>query len=133
MTLVVANITRVFSYNGIRLSDPAPDKTPDKVRSIYAFQYPELNNAVVEGPVTKNGTSTYTFQRAVGSKGVGHLSALTDIQRGKTPTEGEVFVGASQAQIKENKKCSMTVHSVVNARGQSTPILPGPMSFSHYG
>lgn len=64
-------ITRKFVYNGITLPDPSSGLKPEAVREFYATQYPELNNAVVEGPVTKNNVSTYTFQRAAGAKGKG--------------------------------------------------------------
>lgn len=65
----VVNLTRKFGYNGITLPDPNPAMSPDDVKTVYAMQYPELTNSVVEGPVTKGNTCTYTFIRAVGSKG----------------------------------------------------------------
>ncbi len=67
----VLDIARVFKYNSVTLPDPNPDLGPDQVREFYATQYGELLNSVVEGPVTKAGTATYTFTRAVGSKGAG--------------------------------------------------------------
>lgn len=69
MALQSTVLTRKFSYNGLTLADPAPGKDPDQIRVFYATQFPELLTAVVEGPSTKNGVATYTFQRAVGSKG----------------------------------------------------------------
>lgn len=65
----VLDIARVFKYNSITLTDPNPELGPDQVREFWSTQYPELLNAVVEGPVTKAGTATYTFTRAAGSKG----------------------------------------------------------------
>lgn len=62
-------ITRSFKYNSVTLPDPNPALGADQVREFYATQYPELNNAVVEGPVTKNAVATYTFTRAAGAKG----------------------------------------------------------------
>lgn len=62
-------LTRSFKYNSVTLPDPNPALSADQIREFYATQYPELNNAVVEGPVTKNGTVTYTFTRAAGAKG----------------------------------------------------------------
>lgn len=129
----VKNLTRVFKYNGITLSDPASDKTPDQVRLIYAFQYPELTNALIEGPVTKAGVSTYTFARAAGSKGVGHLLAMRAI-RARTTTGAKTPVeSASPNSIQENKQCSKTVHAVVNNRARSTVVQPDPSSFSRFG
>lgn len=65
----VVQLTRKFSYNSISLGDPNPALTPEAVKEVYAQQYPELTNSVVEGPVTKDGVATYKFTRAVGSKG----------------------------------------------------------------
>lgn len=62
-------INRSFKYNSVTLPDPNPALGPDQIREFYATQYPELNNAVVEGPVTKSGVATYTFTRAAGAKG----------------------------------------------------------------
>jgi len=69
MALQASTLTRAFKYNGMTLSDPASDKTPDQVRGFYARMYPELTTAVIEGPSTKNGVATYTFAKAAGSKG----------------------------------------------------------------
>lgn len=62
-------ITRSFKYNSVTLPDPNPALSPDQIREFFATQYPELNNATVEGPVTKNAVATYTFTRAAGAKG----------------------------------------------------------------
>lgn len=62
-------ITRSFKYNSVTLPDPNPALGPDSIREFFAAQYPELINAVVEGPTTKNGVATYTFTRAAGAKG----------------------------------------------------------------
>lgn len=129
----VKNLTRVFKYNGITLSDPASDKTPDQVRLIYAFQYPELTNALIEGPVTKAGVSTYTFARAAGSKGVGHLSAMRAIRARTTTGVKTPVESASPESIQENKKCSTTVQAVVNNSARSTVVQPDPSSFSRFG
>jgi PRTRC genetic system protein C len=64
-------ITRSFRYNSITLPDPNPALGPEQIREFYGTQYPELNNAVVEGPVTSNAVATYTFVRAAGAKGAG--------------------------------------------------------------
>lgn len=69
MALQAQTRVRVFKYNAITLVDPDPTKTPAEIMSIYARQYPELLNSVVEGPVTKGGQVHYTFTRAVGHKG----------------------------------------------------------------
>lgn len=129
----VKNLTRSFKYNGITLTDPDPGKTPDQVRAIFAYQYPELLNAVIEGPVTKGGVSTYTFARAAGSKGVGHLSAMRAIRDRKTNAATTPVEGATPEQIKENKECSIAVIAVVNSRVRSTVVQPDPSSYSRFG
>jgi PRTRC genetic system protein C len=65
----VLNLVRKFKYNSVTLPDPNDSMSPDQVREFYATQYPELNNAMLEGPVTANGVSTWTFLRAAGAKG----------------------------------------------------------------
>jgi PRTRC genetic system protein C len=65
----VLNLTRKFKYNSVTLPDPNESMSPDQVREFFATQYPELNNALLEGPVTANGVSTWTFVRAAGAKG----------------------------------------------------------------
>jgi PRTRC genetic system protein C len=65
----IQKLTRKFKYNGIDLQDPNPGMSAEEVRELYAMQFPELNNAVVEGPVTTGTEQTFTFVRAVGSKG----------------------------------------------------------------
>lgn len=62
-------ITRKFEYNGIGLTDPGSSLSPDAVREFYSTQFPELTNAVVEGPFTKDSVSTFKFVRAAGAKG----------------------------------------------------------------
>ena len=65
----VAEIKRAFAYNGLKLPDPNPGMSIDQVKAMFAMQFPELNNSVVEGPVTKDSVATYTFTRAVEAKG----------------------------------------------------------------
>ena len=47
----VAEIKRAFAYNGLKLPDPNPGMSIDQVKAMFAMQFPELNNSVVEGPV----------------------------------------------------------------------------------
>ncbi len=71
----VLEIERRFKYNSVTLPDPNPALGPDQIREFYATQYPELNNAVVEGPTTKDGVATYTLARAAGAKGASPQAA----------------------------------------------------------
>ena len=92
----VISIERKFKYNSVTLPDPNPDLSPDQIREFYATQYPELNNAVVEGPDTKDRVATWTFTRAAGAKGAGQQASQTTaaevVRRSRTP------VGANPAE-----------------------------------
>ncbi|CAN7627794.1 PRTRC system protein C [Acidovorax delafieldii] len=68
-TIAKINVVREFKYNGLTLKDPSPTMAIQKVQSFYSRQYPELNNAVVEGPVTSKGKAVYTFRKSAGAKG----------------------------------------------------------------
>lgn len=133
MTIATADVVRSFRYNGMTLADPAPDKTPEQVMKIYGFQYPELLNAVVEGPVTNKGVSTYSFVRAAGSKGVSNLTAIRRIAQGTTADKQSPLERATVAEIKENKACSSIVQTVVNNRAAAAPILPESSAYSRFG
>jgi PRTRC genetic system protein C len=69
MPLTITKMTRLFSFNGIRLPDPNPNMSVDEVKALYSAQYPELATAVVNGPEAVGDKMRYTFERAIGSKG----------------------------------------------------------------
>ena len=134
MALVATNIARKFKYNGIALSDPSPEKTVDQVRMFFATQYPELLNSVIEGPDTKNGVSTYSFARAVGSKGAGHLTALRNITNGTAQTDNRSpLIGQTPDSVKETSKCSTIVQAVVGSRQKSASLIAPAQAFSRFG
>ena len=62
-------ITRKFKYNGITLDCPGLEFSPAEVKDIYTNAYPELTNAVIEGPIQTGDKLVYEFRRAVGTKG----------------------------------------------------------------
>jgi len=62
-------LLREFSYNGIRIPDPAPQMSVEQVRDLLVPSYPELATAVLTGPEDTGTTLRYTFSRAIGSKG----------------------------------------------------------------
>lgn len=133
MALKGTLITRVFKYNGMTLNDPMAAKTAEGVRLFYATMYPELLNAVTEGPVTKNGVSTYTFTRAAGEKGASHLKAITAIAAGKQSSTSAMLVDLSIKQIQEIKTCSTVLGSVVNSCRKSTPLQAPASAYSRFG
>jgi len=65
----VETLTRFFSYSGVELADAGAHLSPEEVKQFYTVLYPELVNAVVEGPETKGRKLVYTFKRSVGTKG----------------------------------------------------------------
>jgi PRTRC genetic system protein C len=69
MPLTITKMTRLFTFNGIRLPDPNPNMSVDEVKALYSAQYPELATAVVNGPEAVGDKMRYTFERAIGSKG----------------------------------------------------------------
>jgi PRTRC genetic system protein C len=69
MSLIATPLKRVFRYNSVTLPDPGPTYTVEQVRDLYAATYPEITSAAVEGPEEDGDTLTYTFRRAVGTKG----------------------------------------------------------------
>lgn len=69
MPLTITKMTRLFTFNGIRLPDPNPNMSVDEVRALYSAQYPELATAVVNGPEAVGDKMRYSFERAIGSKG----------------------------------------------------------------
>lgn len=72
MALSVKNLKRVFLLDGkTSLPDPNPELTVKEVMDLYSSQYPQLNNATVEGPVIdeKKEQQKFTFKTVLGEKG----------------------------------------------------------------
>jgi PRTRC genetic system protein C len=67
--ITVQVMKREFRFGGKRLPDPNPKLGPDGVRGFYGSQYPELVNAVLEGPVLEGGVQVYRFALRVGKNG----------------------------------------------------------------
>lgn len=133
MAIQSTELTRVFKYQSLTLPDPGRDKTPEQVKQMYSGQYPELATAVVEGPQTKGGTCTYTFTRAVGSKGVAHAQALRELAQGKSTVDEGPLRGATVGQIEEAKQCSKIALAITSQPLASTPLTPPASAFSLYG
>ena len=64
-----ARMSRVFSFNGVKLPDPNPTMTPEEVRQFFATQYPDITTASITGPEAEGDKLRYSFTRAIGSKG----------------------------------------------------------------
>lgn len=65
----IQKVERVFEYGSLKLADPDPVMSPDRVKEFYATVYPELTQAVVGEPERRGATQVYKFTRAVGTKG----------------------------------------------------------------
>ncbi len=62
-------VKRSFEYSSLKLADPDPAMSPERVKEFYAAVYPELTQAVVGEPERRGATQVYKFTRAVGTKG----------------------------------------------------------------
>lgn len=73
MALEVTNLDRQFVFNkggkDIDLKDPNPELSPEEVMKFYAGQYPELTNAIVEGPTVVKDKSSYKITTKAGKLG----------------------------------------------------------------
>lgn len=65
----ITAIKRVFLYNGRTLDDPDGTLSPTEVKGFYSAIHPELMNASVEGGEFDGDTQTFSFERAIGTKG----------------------------------------------------------------
>ena len=73
MALEVTKLKRVFSFKkdgkDIPLVDPNPEMTAEEVMKFYSSSYPELTNAMVEGPAVVGDKATYTMTTKAGKLG----------------------------------------------------------------
>ena len=68
-------MARKFVYDNRDFGDPYPDMSVDQVKKSLANFYGDLNNASVTE--SKDGDNTvYTFNRRVGTKGLGNHRGL---------------------------------------------------------
>lgn len=138
MALVPIQITRKFVFNGMTLTDPSPEMDLESVKMMFAAQFPELLNSSVEGPVTKAGISTYTFLRAVGSKGSGPDAPLSVIETIKKMAQNDIgpkglFFGMKETEIKESLLCSTVLKTVVDSKSMKHPLPVTQQSFGIWG
>lgn len=132
----VVELTRKFQYNSITLSDPNPALTPDQVKEVYAGQYPELTNAVVEGPVTRGNTATYKFTRAVGSKGATQqLPAAAVLERAFRGGDSHAiasFLAAAEDADPDGRAAS-TLTQAALSKHRGIPMQLPPQAFGLHG
>jgi PRTRC genetic system protein C len=64
-----SSLKREFTFNGVKLPDPAPALSPEEVRGVLATMYPDIATASVTGPEAVGDKLRYNFVRAIGAKG----------------------------------------------------------------
>jgi PRTRC genetic system protein C len=75
MALQVTNLKRSFTIDkgkggkNVDLSDPNPEMTPEEVMKFYSGNYPELTNAIVDGPKVVGDKANYTITTKAGKLG----------------------------------------------------------------
>lgn len=131
-------LNRSFTYNGITLACPSAALTTDQVREFYATQYPELNNAVVEGPVTKNNVSAYKFVRAAGDKGrgTGDLSvreSVVQLAAGKALKSMSLAPLPSAEQSPDLKRMLNSMQNVTSSKKAGRAMHLPSSSFGIWG
>jgi len=71
-------LSRSFTYNGVKLTDPDPKMTPEEVKTTYSHQYPESATAAITGREGTGETLHCSFVRAIGTKGKGQAAQDSD-------------------------------------------------------
>lgn len=62
-------IVRVFMYNGIRLEDSLPGRSPEAVRLVHATHYAAIATAKIDGPEMQGNEAIYTYTTQAGVNG----------------------------------------------------------------
>lgn len=119
-------LTREFSYNGVRLADPSSAFSLEQVRDFYSATYPEILNADIEGPAVQGNQQVYTFRRAVGTKGATEHNAV------RQALETGSFVaqpGNSVAIQHIDTPLARSLITIAHSRYRtSAPLMPTPAS-----
>lgn len=124
----VLDLTREFKYNGVKLADPNPQLGPEQVKEFYASQYPELLNALVEGPVTKNGVAAYSFTRAAGVKGAARRGTAQEVVQATLaePEASAVDVLVASAMDGSHARAAAPLAHVAFDKSSALPLpVPG--------
>jgi len=82
--MAIERLERQFFYNQIPLPDPDPSISAKEVCEFYSDTYPELAQALIEGPELTEEGEVYTFRKAVGNKGA-RIITVADLAAGHVP------------------------------------------------
>ena len=138
MTMKTITLTRKFTYNSVTLPDPNVGMSPDAVKEFYALQYPELNNALLEGPTTANGVSTWQFVRAAGAKGRAPVAVKTAGSDARTVLNlamggnGASNSMPTEEELADQARFSRALGAVTRSKGGRAMSLPST-SFGIWG
>ncbi|QHE78556.1 PRTRC system protein C (plasmid) [Hydrogenophaga sp. PBL-H3] len=138
MTMKTITLTRKFTYNSLTLPDPNVGMSTDAVKEFYALQYPELNNALIEGPVTANGVMTYQFLRAAGAKGRAPVAVKTEGSDARAVLnlamggDGASSTMPTDEELADQARFSRALGAVVRSKGGRAVSLPSA-SFGIWG
>lgn len=69
MAIETTVVRRSFRTGSTWFPDPGPEYTPTEVKRFYERTHGFLTNFEIEGPTFLNDVETYTFVKAVGTKG----------------------------------------------------------------
>jgi len=73
MPLEVSNVKREFTFKrdgkDVPLTDPNPEFSVEEVLKFYSTSYPELTNAIAEGPKVVGDKASYTLTTKAGKLG----------------------------------------------------------------
>jgi len=70
MSINSVTVRRAFRTGSTTFPDPGPEFTPAEVKRFYERSHGFLTNFEIEGPAFLNDVETYTFVKAVGTKGI---------------------------------------------------------------
>ncbi|OPY67779.1 MAG: hypothetical protein A4E57_02098 [Syntrophorhabdaceae bacterium PtaU1.Bin034] len=108
--LEVRPLVRIFRYGALELEDPDSKLSAEEVKEFWGDVYPELTQAIIEGPEYKDDRAEYTFRRAVGTKG------SNDVVKGDEDDGSRI---ADTLQLMEDLACLVAAGDTGD-----NPVLP---------
>jgi len=111
----VTVLPRKFKYNQLVLDDPDFQMSPESVKEFYSGIYPELTQAIIDGPEIDDKSVEYTFRRAVGTKGA----------TGKGKRKKSTRNGKKDNSISDSIGIMESLSNIIDRQStESTPVFP---------